>query len=256
VAKNVLDGGSGNDDVSAIAEALKTGDGAGDASATNYVTGEGGRDHLTGAATASNDSPFGSAIAMNELDGSKGDDSLEAVATATGDVGVFAQNELLGGSGNDHLEATANATGTADVMATNHLDGGSGDDTLVGIISEDTLGFSDLFGDTGDDDLTAIGGEGNVLEGGRGDDNLRGSSGQDNFVYEGPPSGNLGWDTIFGFEDNKDKVVLEGYTSDDLSIDNARNVATLSDGTRITFADFEGVLNQDDFVFVDTAGIA
>ena len=66
----------------------------------------------------------------------------------------------------------------------------------------------------------------------------------------------MGRDTIFGFEDNKDKVVLDGYTPDDLSIDNAKNVATLSDGTAISFANFAGTLTEDDFVFVDTLGIA
>lgn len=47
------------------------------------------------------------------------------------------------------------------------------------------VGRSELFGGAGDDQLTAIGGDGNILDGGRGNDRLRGSNGRgvDTFVF-------------------------------------------------------------------------
>ena len=105
-----------------------------------------------------------------------------------------------------------------------------------------------FFGDLGDDELTVFGGDGNRLEGGRGNDDHTGGSGQDNFVYVKSESGDLGRDTISGFEDNKDKVLLDGYTLDDLAIDNLNQMATLSDGTTIRFDGFTGTLTEADFV--------
>jgi serralysin len=160
---------------------------------------------------------------------------------------------FFGGAGDDYLKAMATAVGNT---AMNHLDGGAGNDTLIGTVSKDALGLSELFGGAGDDYLRAIGGDGNRLEGGLGDDDLIGSIGQDNFLYEKPGCGNLGWDDIFGFQDNQDKVVLDGYAPADLSLDTATNVASLSDGTMIHFVNINGDLTPDDFVFIDGLAMA
>lgn len=255
LATNALDGGTGNDYLDAIATAISLGFTVAEfATAMNLLDGGAGNDHLEAMAIAREDGPsLGSATATNEIHGGDGRDEVKstAIAEALAGPGV-ATNLSYGGAGNDYLEARAMAPGNEGM---NHLDGGPGHDTLVALIGEETFGFSDLFGDIGNDDLTVFGGDGNRLEGGLGNDDLTGSIGQDNFVYEKPESDNLGWDDIFGFEDDFDKVVLDGYAREDLSIDNVRDIATLSDGTRISFANFEGVLTQDDFDFVASGGL-
>jgi Ca2+-binding RTX toxin-like protein len=61
----------------------------------------------------------------------------------------------------------------------NYLDGGAGNDTVIGRVAEGTNGASFLKGGTGNDNLTVVGGSGNVLEGGSGKDLLTGGAGSD-----------------------------------------------------------------------------
>jgi Ca2+-binding RTX toxin-like protein len=150
---------------------------------------------------------------------------------------------LVGGSEDDRLYGDAGAIGLdgpfgemfdASRGGNDRLDGGSESDTLIGdgdSMSDHAHGGDDrLFGDSGNDtlygDATQAGaydapaadvrGGGDVLIGGTGDDRLWGDfvlvdgtavGGGDRFVF----ARGSGHDTIFDFEDNKDKIDLSGY---------------------------------------------
>lgn len=117
------------------------------------------------------------------MDGGSGNDTLN------GDLG---DDVLFGGIGNDVLKGQDGD----DV-----LHGGDGADILKGNVHSDTL-----FGEAGDDELR--GGNGaDTLVGGAGDDDLYGGAGIDTFVF----ASNDGSDTIFGYEDNKDKFDFSGF---------------------------------------------
>ena len=155
---------------------------------------------------------------------------MEATASATGGESNDADNILDGGAGRDTMTAKAEAAGSGTNFAENRLDGGDGRDALTAEIVG--AGRSVVRGGAGNDTMTVIGGTGNVLEGGAGRDRMTGSANADEFLYVDPDAGNLGFDTIFGFQQSTDVVKLMGYGAGP-SI--SGNVATLDDGTRITF---------------------
>jgi Ca2+-binding RTX toxin-like protein len=211
---NILYGGNGNDTMEATA--ATGGEAAGDETATNTLHGGDGNDVMTAAAVAK--AAFGT----------------QPHKTVT--------NSLYGGNGNDTMEATATASGEGNITVTNTLCGGFGGDVLMAEVVGD--GSSTVRGGADGDTLTVIGGQGNVLEGGAGDDTMTGGACADTFLYDSSTSGNLGNDTVLHFQQGIDIVELMGYAAAP-TIEG--NVATLSDGTTITFDDLAGI-EADDFV--------
>ncbi len=127
----------------------------------------------------------------DRLHGGEGDDLLR---------GGGGDDRLYGGEGDDLLRG-----GGGD----DRLYGGQGNDTLRGGRGDDYLrdmnGDNFLYGDRGDDYLIAGDGD-DMLKGGRGDDVLQGGGGADRFVFDR----NSGFDTIWDYEDGKDKIVFGG----------------------------------------------
>jgi len=85
-------------------------------------------------------------------------------------------------------------TGTDDI-----LNGSTSDDEIYGLAGSDRL-----FGDAGND----------TLDGGAGTDRLWGGQGADMFVFT--PSGGL--DVIYDFQDGVDRIFVEDFTADEISI--------------------------------------
>ncbi|MCL1472504.1 hypothetical protein LAY57_17715 [Argonema antarcticum A004/B2] len=177
------------------------------------------------------------------LEGQKGTDSL--VGFSQGGK----SDTLIGGEDGDTLIGTADAdllfggstiTGGADTgdgadfisgkAGTDTIYGGDGGDTVDGGTGADTIfggaGDDSLFGGVGGEADSIIGGEGSdTLIGWGGNDTLIGGEGADYFVFSGgtfatslvsPDTGSinnfgeLGLDSIIGFEVGIDKIVLDG----------------------------------------------
>lgn len=137
----------------------------------------------------------GSLRGSNDADyifGAAGDDTIRSGRGSDYVVGGDGNDKILAGSGND------NALGGA---GNDKISGGNGNDTLGG-----GSGRDNLRGGSGNDVL--FGGEGNdKLSGGRGDDQLTGGAGNDVFIF----GKNTGSDTIFDFEDNRDKIDISRF---------------------------------------------
>ena len=105
----------------------------------------------------------------------------------------------------------------------NYILGGTQDDTIDGGIGADTIkggaGSDSIFGGKGDDELH--GGKGNdTLWGGAGNDVLYGEDGEDVFYYN-TGEGN---DTIFGYNPEYDKIILNKGTVNNVTSDRNNNV--------------------------------
>ena len=121
------------------------------------------------------------------------------LSTATYNLGNNVEKLTLQGS------AAINGTGNG---SANTLQGNKAANTLSGLGGNDLLqgvgGADNLLGGNGNDNLQ--GGAGNdTLTGGSGDDVLAGGAGRDRFVF----NSNDGDDTITGFQNNRDKIVID-----------------------------------------------
>ncbi len=209
-------GGHGNDRL--------TGNGA-----ANTLQGNAGADTLQGNAGADlldggngNDTLYGNA-GNDTLHGGGGNDLLK---------GGRANDTLYGGNGWDTLcgdrgKDTLNGGNGADKLwgggFHDILRGGNGQDTLGGGRGNDTLrggaGFDYLYGGKGadtlyggtEDDILKGGRGRDVLDGGRGDDTLWGGIGNDTFNFRS----NGGADRLRDFQDNADRLVIEGFGTRD-----------------------------------------
>ncbi len=197
---DVLDGGAGNDTVTADGgnDILLGGEGndvmRGDGKAQTVPVGIHGEDYLDGG--EGNDQLIGGGkndtlLGGEGSDSMWGDDSDDDVpASAHGNdwmdggagndflKGGGGKDTLLGGEGDDQLEGDDELS---DLPASAHdkdyLDGGAGKDKLFGYGGDDVL-----FGGAGDDAL--YGGDGNdTLTGGDGTDYLAGGAGDDTYVF-------------------------------------------------------------------------
>ncbi|RDD61158.1 calcium-binding protein [Ferruginivarius sediminum] len=158
-AHNDIDGGAGHDtiDATAFADGLFNVD----LTAINDIDGGDGDDVIHATAEIAFFSAPDSSTALNIVDGGKGHDTIHAVAT--GDFSGLhsdVRNELMGGSGNDTLTAEAVAQSNGGRSATNLLYGGDGEDTLsahaLGNSNSDTVEVSNtLYGGAGHDILMA-----------------------------------------------------------------------------------------------------
>ena len=123
--------------------------------------------------------------------------------------GTASADQINGLAGSDRLYGKA---------GNDTIDGGEGDDIVYGGNDNDLLrggaGSDRLYGDAGNDELLGgdgddilYGGDGNdILNGGAGSDRLYGNAGIDTFVL----APGVGQDMISGFEDDTDKIRLDG----------------------------------------------
>ncbi|TIQ42081.1 MAG: hypothetical protein E5X47_32265, partial [Mesorhizobium sp.] len=193
----VLDGGIGND-------SLDTGSGGGQASGgegDDQLTGGDGDDYLSGGggndtinAGAGNDT-----LVDDDGVGSTGNDVLNG---GTGDDTIYSYggaDTIDGGEGNDtaYIDRSTSVVGMTVVMTDTATPTAIGDGTTF--VNIENLYFT---GGSGDDTITALGGN-DSLSGGAGDDTLNGGDGSD-YLYGGDGndtlSGGTGYDTLYGGE--------------------------------------------------------
>ncbi|MEM9825839.1 MAG: LamG-like jellyroll fold domain-containing protein, partial [Planctomycetota bacterium] len=192
-----IDGGAGNDQMTAGSGPVRFFGGAGDDS----LTGGDDDDFLDGG--AGDDDLFGSKGA-DELLGGDGEDYLEGNDDNDRLIGGSGDDRLIGGSGNDEIDGNAgddhmDGDRGADLIrggdGHDRIDGGLGDDRIFGGAGDDILfgdeGADVIDGDAGDDEIH--GGQRNdVLRGGDGNDQVDGDSGNDSI------HGNDGDDQLLG----------------------------------------------------------
>jgi serralysin len=241
VGINELSGGNGNDTL----EAIQVTDGENFVTdVTNDLVGGNGNDNLVAATTAL---ARHQVTAHNNLDGGTGNDSLIVEMLAGRpevgfSFGFDVSNVLNGGNGDDYLEAAIEVKpsllGEELVPVQNHLSGGSGEDVLVATIADGTNGSSFLDGGTDNDQLTVVGGSGNILDGGDGQDRLAGGVGIDQFIGGSGADTfcfditvNQGVDTILDFESDRDIFRFSGLIDqgDPGLIDDLNAISTVTD---------------------------
>ncbi|MFK4508129.1 hypothetical protein LPJ38_21960 [Bradyrhizobium daqingense] len=179
----LLDGGSGDDTISATANvALPV---LADVTVRTDLIGGSGNDTIDAVADGRN--TLGNSTALNSIDGGAGDDRVTAhTETAFFALHGTASNVLFGGAGNDELNARAEGVSNQTDLVSNELHGGRGNDVLHAFNLTDSnagtpVGINQLWGDDGDDTLEAThstDGENvvtdvtNYLDGGNGNDSL------------------------------------------------------------------------------------
>ncbi len=152
------------------------------------------------------------------FNGRGGNDTIAGGGGGDSLAGGGGSDEIAGGGGKDLLQGngghdTLEGGGGRDTLegggGRDSLNGGGGRDLLEGGGGRDSLqggGGRDLL-DGGDGKDTLEGGNGrDDIIGGRGSDTLTGDGGNDRFIFD---RGN-GRDTITDFQQNRDKIVVEG----------------------------------------------
>lgn len=215
-AENKVSGDAGDDQVDATAVA----GGVGFATAFNSVFGGDGNDHIHAETSAGTD--VGRTLQANSVWGGDGRDDIDVGhffgQNGSSDIDnvvwggagadviearidhrpgyeqyqLDALNDLSGGSGNDALYARIRANVYDDFTLENQLTGGSGIDTLRAEIvvtfesgERNILSSrSELRGGSGDDVLTVVGGQTNLLDGGIGADRMTGGTGNETYVVD------------------------------------------------------------------------
>jgi Ca2+-binding RTX toxin-like protein len=217
--KNILDGGDGNDTITAASITDTMIGGAGNDSLGGLFTsasGGDGNDTINGTANGTlpatlngdngNDYLIGGRSAPNSFGGGAGNDTIFYGTTS---------DQLIGDlSGDDYISATNvnlsppafPATGSTPVLifdntgnnfflgssTVDSIVGGAGNDFMFGDAQNDTLlgadGNNTLAGGDGNDNI--VGGSGNdSIIGGAGSDGMLGGGGNDSFVYGSPTDG-------------------------------------------------------------------
>jgi serralysin len=179
---NTVFGGSGDDDIVAIADSTHE---IGDQFVMNIVDGGSGDDHIV--ATGITEFNGYSTYAYNNISGGDGRDVIEASVWADSNRTIetsntlhggrgddiphadnpcgssrdrpIAANYLYGADGEDVLVATHSGRGATGTNATNHFDGGNGNDSLTASSVSQVAQFAtvrnELLGGNGSDVLTA-----------------------------------------------------------------------------------------------------
>lgn len=265
----LLSGGSGNDVLRACIDVSANADPFGSAFSCAHVTmaGGAGNDRLSLAldSRAAKEGGYAAAAqAWADLDGGAGNDvisvslsvsgigadSRSVVAAGSGDDGVFvtvaaygetarAESTVYGGTGNDVIHSTVVASAAFGTTAVNAVDGGAGHDVIVATApnhkhDSDDVVRSVVFGGTGNDHISAIGGFDNRLDGGRGNDTLDGADASaDVFVLRA----NAGTDVILDFELGVDRLGLAGLRFEALSfVDSGADTLITRAGTHAVIA--------------------
>lgn len=215
-AENKVSGDAGDDQVDATAVA----EGVGVATALNSVFGGAGNDRIHAETNAGTN--VGRTLQANSVWGGDGRDVIDVghffglnsfsdidnvVWGGAGSDTILAAidhrpgyeqylldalNDLSGGSGNDSLHARIRANVYTDFTLENRLSGGGGADVLRAEIvvtfesGEDNVlsSRSELRGGSGDDALTVVGGQANLLDGGTGADRMTGGTGDETYVVD------------------------------------------------------------------------
>ena len=173
----------------------------------DILSGSGGNDLISGGdgsdrATAGNGN--------DTLVGGEGTDFLNGDGGEDLVLGGESLDIISGGAGSDRLLGEGDGDAIAGNAGADTLEGGDGNDTLNGDGDNDML-----LGDAGDDSLSGgngsdllLGGAGaDFLNGGLGTDSLVGGGGSDRYQLTIDATTAVG-DTIFGFEDGIDRLVL------------------------------------------------
>ncbi|MGN7808103.1 cadherin-like domain-containing protein, partial [Ensifer sp. 22521] len=223
----VVEGGAGNDSLTAVSGTLYGNDGndtisfAGNGGYQwwNYADGGTGEDILTYSGSnlyyvslyGGDDSDvlsFSGSASYGQLDGGSGDDTL----TVTGN---YTYGYLYGGLGNDALTAQNTSATAVSYLYGDFNSQTGGADTLNG-----GIGIDYLYGSGGDDQLS--GGAGNdLLNGGQGIDTLSGGTGVDTFQGT---AAELNGDTITDYQIGEKIELLQ-------SSDTAPNVRLVASGS-------------------------
>ena len=144
-----------------------------------------------------------------------------------------------------------------EATASNSLRGGSGADGLLAEIIG--FGSSELFGGAGNDRLTVIGGDGNLLDGSAGRDRYQGGAGDDVFVIDADDL--LGAGTVLDGAGGEDTLRpgFELTAIADRGLGNIERV-DLTDGApgrlTLSFEDVLAVTDDADTLFVEGDGAA
>nr|WP_245454889.1 cadherin domain-containing protein [Mesorhizobium sp. M3A.F.Ca.ET.080.04.2.1] len=195
----VLDGGLGNDNLDVGSGGGQASGGEGDDQLTggdgdDYLSGSGGNDTIN--AGAGNDT-----LIDDDNAGSTGNDILNA---GTGDDTIYSYggaDTIDGGEGSDtaYIDRSTATAGMTVFTTDTSVPTAVGDGTTF--VNIETLNFT---GGSGDDTITALGGN-DSLSGGAGNDTLNGGDGID-YLYGGEGndtlSGGAGYDTLYGGEGN------------------------------------------------------
>ncbi len=185
-------------------------------------------------------------VTVTEADVVYGWEDPENIALGIGN------DRAYGGEGNDTLRGEGGNDRLMGDDGSDRLDGGVGRDILFGGAGADTVlgggGNDRLDGGAGTDRMQ--GGAGNDwLTGGSGNDVLAGGAGRDRFVF----NSNDGNDTITGFQNNRDKFVIESGAEafSEVRITDAGNDVLIEFGdVSITLVNVNHTLfGQNDFLF-------
>lgn len=238
-ASNLVDGGAGDDVITAVAITTWSG------RSVNIISGGSGDDVIDASASASGSAD---AAARNDISAGRGDDVVRSEASASifADGYVAATTVIRGDAGDDVLEAATQGfipAGGGAVVLRSEVYGGAGDDvlksTLTGYVYDGGFDFrSSLFGGSGDDILQAIvtlsadasyysvtgstlldGGTGrdqiagsaaqDRIIGGSGADTMSGGAGDDTFVCR--PDAGRGVDIVRDFGNGNDRIELTAF---------------------------------------------
>lgn len=185
---------------------------------------------------------IGGGTGADNVNGGSGDDIVRGNSGFDVVIGGAGDDLLFGGGGRDTIRAgsgddTINGNGGADVIV-----GGSGDNVIDGGKGRDSIDAG-----AGDDTVRSDNGA-DTIKGGEGDDQLTGGARGDTFVF----SSNSGDDVITDYEDNLDKIQIDGiFAFVDIDIDQDGADAVISFGAAtITLLNQDATeLTETDFLF-------
>lgn len=214
VAQTLLDGGSGDDVLTAFSRAVPSA--SSKPGGDNTITLEGGVGDDQIRATAEQGFP------KITVHGGGGNDDIYVQASMFNLYAASATCEVHGGSGNDVIRAKAetSVTGIGGNPSVNILHGDAGNDIIIGqanVLDPSATMLqsrNELYGGSGRDLLIAIGGKENILDGGNGSDVLTGFVSRDHFVLRDGD----GFDAVTNFQKGVDVFNLDGLTFGDLTL--------------------------------------
>ncbi|MGV6848285.1 MAG: calcium-binding protein, partial [Marinibacterium sp.] len=235
---------------------------------------EGGPGDDTVIAVSFTGSTNAGAYLTQDLSGGHGNDYVDGIIEMASDHRVFAKNTVVGGDGADLLNAEIGISLAAqDSLGVNIINAGAGNDTVFAQFSyysatriDDEISY--VFGGTGNDSLTVIGGTKTQLHGGLGDDVMTGGDADDWFVggignddvttglgtdsIAFTPNRDEGTDWIRDFDATTDRLVFEGLTDQGAPglVDDLDALATFNPGKQDVWIE---LASGTQMVFVGTA---
>ena len=247
VAHTLLDGGSGDDVLTAFSRARVVATSKLGGDNTLSLNGGAGDDQVRAVAEQGNPE-----IGAH---GGLGNDKINLQASTFSGYAANATCTAHGDAGNDVITAkVATSVFSLGSRSSNVLFGDAGDDTIRGeasLLYPSTRGLhsqNNLYGGLGRDKLTVVGGNENLLDGGKGNDILTGGKYADNFVLR---SGD-GFDTITNFQKGVDDFALDGLQFQDLKLQRSPaaggTIILGEDGAKLALVEDVYDLSASDFV--------